>query len=69
MNQSKSFVEILNEYETDKITLRYDSKIGREFVINLDNRFIVKDESGYIDKEASEIFIKDYLNDFFKEIS
>lgn len=66
MNQSKSFVEILNEYETDKITLRYDSKIGREFVINLDNRFIVKDESGYIDKEASEIFIKDYLNDFFQ---
>lgn len=66
MDQSKSFVEILNEYETDKITARYDSKIGREFVINLDNRFVVKDEDGNIDKVASELFIKDYLNDYFQ---
>lgn len=66
MDQSKSFVEILNEYEINKITARYDSKIGREFVINLDNRFIIKNGNGNIDKEASEIFIKDYLNDYFQ---
>lgn len=61
----KSPEYLINSIETDKAVKWKTSSICRDFMFNIDNSFVKKNDDNAINKEETKNFIKSNLDDFF----